>query len=308
MKDTKSLLLILLSVGLISTWVYHLYDKSIYEQNRPNTTAKDSTAFTEGIRDSLMRLYSQNIKTPEIKPDSSSENYDSTKNQLQEKLKEIYRLRNEIGSILKNRNATKADLIVARSKIAELEQRVQELQNTNVSIEEEKKQLSNSLDQVNSQVSSLEQSVKKVNEENSDLKEKVNIASTFIASGISLSAINVRGSKEHETSSLKKTDKFVISFTVQNNIVQEPAAQVFIVIIQPDGQIFRNNVWESGSFLTRTKERKDFTAEIRFDYVKGDQSKQAFSLEADELKVPGDYTLQIWNKGVLIGQVVKKLN
>ena len=44
MKDTKTLLLMMLSAGLTGTWVYHLYDKTQYSKRRTEVYIKDSVA------------------------------------------------------------------------------------------------------------------------------------------------------------------------------------------------------------------------------------------------------------------------
>src|ERR1041385_4574445 len=114
MRDIKPLLLLLLSAGLISTWIYHLYDKTIYSKKHTEVFIKDSTAVADAIRDSLQKFYSFTISNLDVRLDSTRSDADSLKGQLDTKLGEIYKLRNDIGNILKNRNATKADLAVAR--------------------------------------------------------------------------------------------------------------------------------------------------------------------------------------------------
>ena len=61
MRDIKSLLLVLLSTGLVCTWVYHLYDKTMYRQGRTQVYIKHSIAVAEGIRDSLYKIYNATI-------------------------------------------------------------------------------------------------------------------------------------------------------------------------------------------------------------------------------------------------------
>jgi hypothetical protein len=111
----------MLSVGLVGTWVYHLYDKTQYSQRRTEIYIKDSMAVAEGIRDSLQKIYTSTINDLDTRLDSTRTTADSIKVQLDVKLGEIYKLKGEIDNILKNRGATKADLQLARQKIAELQ-------------------------------------------------------------------------------------------------------------------------------------------------------------------------------------------
>jgi len=306
MRDIKSVLLVLLSAGLISTWVYHLYDKTIYSNRRTEVYIKDSTAVADAIRDSLQKIYSLTITNLDVRLDSTKINADSLKGQLDTKLDEIYKLRNDIGSILKNRNATRADLSNARGMIGELQQRVDELKNQNTSMEEEKKRLTDVLDQLNNDMKGLEQNIKRLGDENKTLTEKINVASIFVASEVKLTPVTVKDQREQETNQAKKTTKFVISFNVQNNISESNEAEVVIVIVKPDGQVLQNSVWDAGSFETRNEGRKNYTLKMKFDYQKGEPKHLLFSLNADKYE-KGNYNLQIYHNGVMIGKTTKTL-
>ncbi|MBK6383861.1 MAG: hypothetical protein IPF69_10420 [Chitinophagaceae bacterium] len=71
MKDTKSILLGMLSVGLVGTWVYHLYDKTQYSQRRTEVYIKDSIAVAQAVQDSLQRIYSHTINNLGAELDST---------------------------------------------------------------------------------------------------------------------------------------------------------------------------------------------------------------------------------------------
>lgn len=306
MKDIKSLLLVLLSVGMVGTWVYHLYDKTLYSKQRTEPYIKDSAAAADVIRDSLQKIYSTTINNMDTRLNETKINADSLKTQLDTKLGEIYKLRNEIGSILKNRGATKADMTLARQKIVELQQKVDEFRNQNSDIEEEKKRLNGVLEQLTVDMKGLEQNIKRLGEENKSLTEKVNLASLFVASELRLSAVAVKNLKEEEISQAKKISKLIVSFSVQNNINEYNNAEVIVIVTQPDGQVLQNDIWESGSFDTRNKGKKNYTMKMRFEYHKGESRHLIFSLNADSYQ-KGNYTMQVYHNGTLIGQVVKTL-
>src|SRR5262245_2817197 len=135
MKDIRSSLLLMLSVGLIGTWIYHLYDKTHYSKQRHEVYIKDSSAVADGIRDSLQKIYSATISGLDTQLVATKTNAESLKSQLDVKLGEIFKLRTDITGILKNRNATRKDLEVARQKIGELQDKVNELRDQNTSME-----------------------------------------------------------------------------------------------------------------------------------------------------------------------------
>jgi len=307
MKDIRSLLLVLLSVGLVATWVYHFYDKAGYSQRVAATPAIDSTAIAENIRDSLQKVYTATINDRDFKLDSSRNTSDSLRMLLTSRISEINKLKGEISSILKNPNSTSSQLKEARKKMTELEEKVEQLRGQNSSMEAEKETLNARLDQLNGDVANLEQGIRRLDEENRVLTEKIKLASVFMASTLHFTAIDVRDTKEQETAQSKKADKFVASFILQNNLNQYLNAEVFVVVTEPDGHVLQSSTWDSGTFDTKTEGRKNFTRRIKFDYEKGEQKRLIFSLESDSFK-KGTYKLQGWHLGILIGESTKTLH
>ncbi|MFZ1259975.1 MAG: hypothetical protein WAQ93_05815 [Chitinophagaceae bacterium] len=308
MKDTKSILLGMLSVGLVGTWVYHLYDKTQYSQRRTEVYIKDSIAVAQAVQDSLQRIYSHTINNLGAELDSTKSTTGLLQGELNTKLAEINRLRTEIATILKRNNFKKEDLDLARKKTVELQGLVAELQNKNISIEEEKKQITDVLDKVNVQVKNLEGNVQKLDQENKVLTEKVNLASSFIASELKLSPVMVKNDKDQETNQAKKANKLVISFSVQNNVADYDNADVFVVITLPNGRILKNeDVWETTPITLQNGNRIFYTRRVRFEYQKGESKRLLFSLTDDEY-LKGTYTMQIYHNGYMIGQTMKTLN
>lgn len=297
----------MLSVGLVGTWVYHLADKTRYSKQKREVYIKDSTAVAQGVQDSLQKIYSLTIRDLGARLDSSRSTEDGLKQELSGKLAEIYKLRNEIASILKRTDVKKTDLDIARKKALELQILVNDLQSRNSSIEEEKQQITAMLDKVNSQVKDLENNNQQLDQQNKALAEKITQASAFIATDIRLSPVTVKNDKEQETSLAGKTTKLVVSFTVQNNIADYSNTDVFVVITQPDGSLLSTDVWESASTVDiRNEGKKHYTRKIRFEYDKGESRKLSFSINADEYQ-KGTYLLQLYHNGYLIGQAQKSL-
>jgi chromosome segregation ATPase len=306
-KDIRSSLLVMLTVGLVGTWAYHLFDKTRYSKQRKEVFIKDSIAVAQGVQDSLQKIYSLTINDLDAKLDSSKNTQGLLKGELQAKLTEIYRLRSEIAGILKKNNVKKEDLDLARRKAIELQMLVHDLQNQNTTIEEEKQQITAMLDKVNVQVKSLETTNQQLDQQNKVLTEKVNQASAFFVSEVKLSPVTVKKDKEQETNSAEKTSKLVISFAVQNNIADYDNTEVYVVITQPDGKLLNDDVWESASTIdTKNEGRKRYTRKIKFEYQKGERKNLNFSINADEYQ-KGTYLLQLYHNGYMIGQSSKAL-
>ena len=279
MKDTKSFLIGMLSVGLVGTWVYHLYDKTQYSQRRTEVFVKDSIAVAQGVQDSLKKIYSHTIDDLDARLDSTKTTAGLLHGELQNKLGEINRLRSEIAAILRKNDLGKTDLDLARKKTNELQRLIADLQSKNSTVEQEKREISAVLDKVNGQVKNLEGNVQKLDQQNKVLIEKVNMASALIASELSLMPVTVKNDKEQETNLAKKTSKLVVSFAVQNNVTDYETTDIFIVITEPDGKVMRNeDLWENTTITLQNGNRINFTRRIKFEYKKGESKRLIFCL------------------------------
>lgn len=306
MRDTRSLLLLLLSVGLVGTWIYHLYDKTRYSHRKTEIYIRDSTAIADGVRDSLNKLYSSELRALGNRIYFSENSTDSLKGTWSNKLNELGKLKAEIAEILKSRNITKNDLLTARKKIEELRSKVDELKIDNISILQETNRLNTILQQLNTEIKDLQNSVSKINADNQLLSERINLASIFVATDISLNAITVKKEQESETTTARRTNKLVASFLLQNQAYDFNNTEVFALVIQPDGQVLTTDDSDAASFETKTEGVLSFTKKIKLDYVKGEKRRIVIPLQTNDVK-KGNYRLQIWHKGIMIGEAIKRL-
>ena len=308
MRDNKSILLALLAAGLVITWVYHIYDKSQYSNHTREVFVKDSIAVAEAVSDSLRVYYTRTLDQLGVEKLEIDSTNSSLKGELGQRITEINRLRSEIGIILKRKNLTQADLTEAKTKIDDLQMMIDDLKTENSSLSDERTKLNGVLAQLNGEMNSLQQNMQKVNAENRDLAQKINEASVFIASEIKFAAVNVKtDEKESETTQQKKANKLVTSFTVQNNILNLQSAEVVVVITDPSGKSLNTEVWDVGSFETKTDGRKIYTRKVKFEYNKGEAKHLIFSLEPDNFE-KGIYKLSLYHNGIRIGESSLKLS
>ncbi|HLF46716.1 MAG TPA: hypothetical protein VI548_09840 [Chitinophagaceae bacterium] len=308
MKDGRSLLLVLLSSGLVLTWVYHLYDKTSYSKRTREVFIKDSIAVAEAVSDSLKKIFSQSLEELETEKMQIDSNNLTLKDELGTRMAELNALKKEIGTILNKKNLTQSDLTEAREKIRDLQNRVESMRGENTSLAEEKKRLNGILAQLNLEVTSLQQNIQKVSAENEMLSRKVNEASVFVASEIKFTAVDIRqGQKEVSTNQIKRADKLVASFVVQNNFVDLNNEELVIVITLPSGKTLNDEVWDAGSFDTKTEGRKTFTRKMRFEYNKGEAKRLVFTIQPDGFE-KGIYKLSIYHRGTRIADASWRLN
>ena len=308
MKDGRSLLLVLLSTGLVLTWVYHLYDKTNYSTKTREVFIKDSIAVAEAVSDSLRIIFSKSLDDLELEKSDIDSANQSLKGELGDRMAELNKLKKEIITILNKKDLTQADLSEARTKIQDLQSRVEAMRGENTSLADEKKRLNGILAQLNSEVTSLQQNIQKVRSENEILTRKVNEASVFVASEIKFSAVDIRqGQREVPTNQLKRAEKLVVSFVVQNNLVELENEELIIVITLPSGKTLNDQVWDAGSFETKSEGRKTFTRKMKFEYIKGESKKLLFTMQPDSFE-KGNYKLSIYHRGTRIADANWKLS
>ena len=304
MRDSKNLLLLLVSVGLMGTWVYHLYDKSRYSNHLSQVLVKDTMATQEAIRDSLQKLFTE--KTIEL--DTTKTLTDSLKGRLDSTMSKIFELRRQIGAILKNRNATNTDLKKARELISEYQERIEEMKAQNTDLETERARLNGVLTQLNDEMKGLQDNIEKIANENKELTETINEASIFIASDMRLSIVTTKsGDKETEVTSARKADKIIFSFTLQNNIATTTSYDVFVVIVQPDNKVLQTDAWVPDHFDSKTEGSKAYTTKVHFEYNKGERKKILYTIQPD-IFLSGTYVMQVYQNGVSLGETSKQLN
>lgn len=313
MKDAKSLLLLLVSFllvivsfVLIWTWGYRFYkDQDEYKVNA-KIVLTDSTATVNRIRDSLQNVYDETISKLDARLDSSLLNSDSLKAELDEKLAEFFRLSHEIKALLNSKNIG-SNFGVAKQKLGELQNKVDDLRDKNKLVDDENKSLGTVLDQLNKPDKNAKPAVTDPDTNRNTVNDRSNpVYAVFNASEVKLAAVTGDNDNEKETFSADQAQKLVGSFTVTNNISQLSNVEMMVVVVQPDGRVLKTSEWDAGSFNTPDG-KKVYSYKVNFNYTKGEQKRLFFSLRADKYQ-KGNYTMQVYYNGILIGRASKTLS
>lgn len=313
MRDTKSLLLLLVSLLLVLvsfiliwTWGYNFYSKNVVAQTIITQPIADSATIANRVSDSLQRLYAASLKDLDIQLDSTLSSSDSLSNQLDSKLAEFYRLKAEIAGILKAKNSDN-NFAVAKQKIGELQSKVDKLEEKNQVVDKENKKLYdvvNDLERTDKPLGkhSLSAGILKDNE-----PEKSSPAySAFTTYDMRLFAVANAGDKETETNAAEKAERLTGAFTVTNFNSALTNAEMVVVVIKPDGKVFKGSGWDSGIFSTPDG-KKIYSYKFNFTYSRGEVKRLAFTLRGGSLS-SGNYTMEVYQNGVVIGKVVKTLS
>jgi hypothetical protein len=301
MRDNKSILLALLAIGLVITWVYHLYDKSHYSNNTKEVFVKDSSAVAKAVSDSLRVFFIHTLDqlNPEkIKIDPSTGNLsDSARMQ---KLTAINQLRFDIRDALDQKDISQENLGAVKIKLDTLQVRMIELEKEGM-VPNENKNPNGEPAQLSKRVIT-QQNKKEEPGETKIQTKKNNASSLFVASGIRFAAYKIQtGQKEIETSQHDEANKFISSFTVRNSTSDFPTAEIIIVVTDPSGKSVNPEVWDAGSFETKAEGRKVYTRKLLFEYNKGETKRLEFSLEPENFE-KGIYKISLYHNGIRIGQ------
>ena len=310
MKNIRPFLLLFVSsllfvVSLVFLWIWGIH---LNVRQNPELI-KNSPVYPVSVnntRDSLTTVLTATANDLDHNFDFARHHVDSLKILLDWRLGEFYRLRGEIADLLKNKSRPE-DLILAKQKIEELQRTVKNLLDKNLDVEYENKKLTAVLRQLSgNENKNFIPVVQKVSNDAPLKEEKNDAISNVIVSDLHLSALVISEEKELETNKAEETGKLTGSFTVRNSSFQINNAELMVVIVQPNGQVLKNSEWDSGSFLTE-EGRKIYSYKFRFEYSRGEVKHLNFTLSTEKYQ-KGNYTMQIYHKGILIGRTQKSLS
>jgi outer membrane murein-binding lipoprotein Lpp len=297
-SNSKNIVIGLLAVALLGSWAYFLM--------KINRSDKDVLSKTEeGVhymsqRDSLENLYKFTLD----KYDSVTVANNDLSGKLTGKQTEITKLKVEINSILKKKNATQSELARAKTLIDELNTQIETLQADNARLTGENQTLTAEKTQLTTDKETLQTNLNTTQEEKKVLEQTVDVASTFSASNISITPLNEKnGGKEKETTTAKKVDKLVVSFDVENRIAKSGPADMYIMVTAPDGKVIDAS---GGTFTTREEGDKTFTSKLTVNYEQGKRQNVQLPLMQDKFQT-GDYKIQVYHNGFKIGEGIRTL-
>jgi hypothetical protein len=300
-RDSKNLIIGLLAVGILGTWGYFLWDKN--KNDQAMTQLQSQYVMVDSSKNELQKSFDASL----ARLDSLTGFNNELEGQLTERNSEISKLKSQINGILRKQKITAAEKKQAETLIAELndkignlEQEVARLTQENQTLTTEKAAVTVERDTYRSQRDTLE-TVKK------GLEDKVSIASTLNAYGITITPINERNGKEKVTSKAKKVDKLVIAFDVDNRIAETGSTEIYVSIVGPDGLPVNVQSLGSGTFTTREEGEKPFTARIPVDIEAGKKKHVEFAWKQDQDFKRGNYKISIYHNGFKIGEGVREL-
>ena len=299
-KNVKNAIIGGMAVVLVALGGYTVYDKS----NNTKTIQQQETkiaAVTEEKSDvqasfdaSLARLDSMTTVTS------------SLQSQLTDKNSEIAKDKEEIRKILNNKNSTVKELARAKSLIAGLNEKIVGMEQEVARLTAENQTLTADKVTLIADKEKLTQYLTSTTTQKVELEKKVDVASTLNASNIVITPVNVkRNGKEKVSSTAKRVDKMVVSFDVANRIALPGSTDIYVLVIGPDGKAITTT--ETSQFTTREEGDKSYTAKVPVELETAKTKNVNFSFVPGTSFQKGNYKIQIYQNGFLIGEGTKEL-
>jgi len=299
--NNKSIVIGVLAAALLGTWGYWLYKNNQSAQEISTHQTKE-TAYMSA-RDSVQLLYNDALS----RLDSITGTNNNLQGQLSDRNSEVSKLKTEINSILKKKNASQAELARAKQLINELNSKIETLEADNAKLTGENQQLTSANTQLTTEKTTLEQNLQTTTAEKDELASTVDVASTFSASNFKITPINEkRNGKEKTTTTAKRVDKLVLTFDVENRVAKSGPADMYVVVTAPDGHVISDPSMNSGTFTTRTDGDKTFTSKSSLDYQQGTRKAVSIPIRQKDFQT-GDYKIEVYENGFKIGEGVRTL-
>lgn len=298
-KNYKNAVIGVLAAGLIAVSGYLIYAKN----NHSKTIQQQETTISK-VSDEKSDVQA-NFDASLARLDSMSTVNTGLESQLTEKNAEIAGIKTEIRSILNKKNATAAELGRAKTLIASLNDKITTMEADIARLKEDNQVLIANNATLTQEKETLTKNLTATTEVKQTLEKKVEIASTLNASNIIITPINVKNNgKEKVSSTAKRVDKLLVSFDVDNRIIQTGTTDVYVVVLGPDGKAINTG---AETFTTREAVAMPFTAKMPVDLETAKKKNVEFAFVPGTDFVQGAYTVQIYQNGFLIGQGTREL-
>lgn len=268
MKDTKSILLLLVSICLIGSWVFHVYDKSKYAVVKPHAPQAESSGLHQSVIDSLEQRYQIEKQVFEQMRSGN----DSLSLELKAKWRQLDSLRVQIDRMMSLSRMPGAESTTLQTSRQVTRNKEVPLSTTGSS----------------KQVSIPSQSAGST----SHLSSKPHSAPVQLSTGLNASDFQINNSR--------LSAPLQLSFQVYQNSYSIDNAQLYVVVKDPSGSVLQDDQWSAGVFPSQKEGTLKYSKRIRFDYVRGEHKRLQVEVPATSLQ-KGRYEVLVYHNGLPIG-------
>lgn len=298
-KQNKTNLVLIALVGILAIAVVVL---AVKNHNLSQDLTVSQTDYA--ISDSSRRSVEMDYRAALVRLDDLVSKNSQMDSIVSQRDGEISKLRRQIDAIVKNKNATTAELGKAKRLISRLNSTVQTYEERIALLESDNERL----DKQN-QVLTYERDSTVA--DNIDLQQKVRLGQVLHASNIRMEPINLKrgGKKEKTTVRANKVDILRITFDIdENRIATDGNKQIFIRITDPNGNLLSNAAYGSGVTETYDAQPLNFTLSKQFMLKQSAAVNDLvvdWNQDSDYAK--GTYRIELYHQGHKIGSGDVKL-
>lgn len=161
--------------------------------------------------------------------------------------------------------------------------------------------LSNSLTEKTRTLNKVNYQNKEFKEQNKELKEKVLMGAVLQAGNITVNAIRIRNSgTQSETTRASRTEMIKVCYTlVENKLAKSGDKTIYLRVLTKSGELLSSEIpMKSSNFK---KEAVEMSSKRTINYQNQNTDMCIFYELIKEI-TPGNYTVEIYNEGYLIGE------
>jgi predicted nucleic acid-binding Zn-ribbon protein len=301
-RDSKNLFIGLLAAALIILAGFFIYDHS-------NSGEKIKTQQTEVAKVTTEKSNLQSSFDASLARLDSMQTVNTDINsQLTASKDEIAKMKTEIRSILNKRNATSHELSRARNLIAQLNGKITDLESQVAMLTQQNDSLKQNVVVLTTEKETLSRNLDSTNVVKLVLEKKVDVASTLNADNISITPVKIKHNGKQKVSDVaKRVDKLLVSFDVNNRIIDPGEKDLYVVVIGPDGKPITTTDTTGDTFETRDEGNKTFTAKLPVNLETAKTKNVQFAFAPGDHFQQGSYKIQIYQNGFLIGEKTREL-
>ena len=227
---------------------------------------------------------------------------------VRERNTEIQTMKKKIQKLLNSENKSAADLAEAKRLISELNGKINGYVQEINQLRGENMQLKNEKEVLIGENETLQKNIQKTTEEKEAAEEQLDVASTLVATNISLVAIDERkNGKEVQRDKARRVDLLRLTLDVFNRVGGDGEKDLYIIITDPSGSVVSNATLGSGSFTTREEGDKLFTKKVSINFRAGSAVPITIDWKPETNLTKGQYKVEVYNNGFPIGSETKTM-
>jgi hypothetical protein len=287
-RDNTKIYWAVIALLLISN-IYFIVTKNKVTEQRDQVQAEFN--FSDSSRKSVESDYNAAL----VRLDELVSKNSEMQNLLGDKDGEIAKLRKQIDAIIKNKNATAADLGKAKRLINVLNSKVQTYEERIAALESDNERLGVEKDMLLEERDALD----------AEREQLAKLGSILHVSNIRMTPIDIKrgGKKVSETQRAKRVDVMRILFDIDENRIKETSVtEFFLRITGPEGTVLSNAAYGSGVTTLDDGSSVNYTLSKLIEVQKNTKvSDVVVDWNQDSDYKSGDYRIEIYQGGFKVG-------